>query len=224
MRKALHADDNGFWRMRFSLTRLSPTTAEFSLSLGSPTRSTSSIPRVLKSGDNAKTLTDRLCSTMVLIASNASPKTPSPIRTSYRAIVEKEIRDVRSGLNRSPGMTRASTESTDHAPPSLPNSPLAKRPKTTMSPSATNEPTIHSPGVPKLSFSSPPPPLLVKKLSENATTPTRGSAFAAGYDLYSAHETAIPARGKALVDTDLAMAVPAGTCTEDFNPDIKRRC
>jgi len=48
-------------------------------------------------------------------------------------------------------------------------------------------------------------------MSDKARAPTRGSAFAAGYDLYSAHDTTIPARGKAMVDTDLAIAVPAGT-------------
>lgn len=57
-----------------------------------------------------------------------------------------------------------------------------------------------------------PPALLIKKLSDKARLPTRGSAFAAGYDLYAARQTVIPARGKALVDTDLSMAVPAGTC------------
>lgn len=80
------------------------------------------------------------------------------------------------------------------------------------------------------------PPLLIKKLSPKARTPTRGSAGAAGYDLYasvpplssflftlspstahpvmprSAHATTIPSRGKTLVDTDLAIAVPSGTC------------
>lgn len=56
------------------------------------------------------------------------------------------------------------------------------------------------------------PHLLIKKLSDRAKLPTRGSAFAAGYDLYASKETVIPARGKGLVDTDLAMAVPAGTC------------
>ncbi|KAK3383745.1 dUTPase-like protein [Lasiosphaeria ovina] len=55
------------------------------------------------------------------------------------------------------------------------------------------------------------PPLLIKKLSEAARLPTRGSAFAAGYDLYAARDTTVPARGKALVDTDISMAVPAGT-------------
>eukprot|EP00455_Lapot_gusevi_P050339 TRINITY_DN727_c0_g1_i2.p1 TRINITY_DN727_c0_g1~~TRINITY_DN727_c0_g1_i2.p1 ORF type:complete len:189 (+),score=46.74 TRINITY_DN727_c0_g1_i2:40-606(+) len=53
--------------------------------------------------------------------------------------------------------------------------------------------------------------LFVKKLSESATIPTRGSAQAAGYDLSSAREVVIPARGKALVPTDLAIKVPEGT-------------
>jgi dUTP pyrophosphatase len=62
------------------------------------------------------------------------------------------------------------------------------------------------------------PPLLIKKLSEKARLPTRGSAFAAGYDIYAARDTSIPARGKALVETDLSMVVPAGTCT--FSPEL----
>merc|ERR1719270_2102162 len=53
--------------------------------------------------------------------------------------------------------------------------------------------------------------LLVAKLSENATIPTRGSARAAGYDLYSAEDLTIPARGKGLVKTDLQIKVPHGT-------------
>ncbi|XP_071719813.1 deoxyuridine 5'-triphosphate nucleotidohydrolase-like [Rutidosis leptorrhynchoides] len=51
----------------------------------------------------------------------------------------------------------------------------------------------------------------VKKLSEKAVLPTRGSSLAAGYDLSSAVETKVPARGKALVPTDLSIAVPEGT-------------
>ena len=72
--------------------------------------------------------------------------------------------------------------------------------------------------------------LLIKRLSDKAKLPTRGSALAAGYDLYrcasglcfssvlidafslrSAEKKIIPARGKALVDTQLSIAVPAGT-------------
>ncbi|KAL1919456.1 uncharacterized protein VTP21DRAFT_2149 [Calcarisporiella thermophila] len=53
--------------------------------------------------------------------------------------------------------------------------------------------------------------LLVKRLSDKAKLPTRGSPFSAGYDLYSAADITIPARGKALIPTDLSIAVPSGT-------------
>ncbi|KAM3310331.1 hypothetical protein ACQJBY_031177 [Aegilops geniculata] len=55
------------------------------------------------------------------------------------------------------------------------------------------------------------PLLKVKKLSDKAILPSRGSALAAGYDLSSAVETVVPARGKALVATDLSIAIPEGT-------------
>ncbi|KAL7081558.1 hypothetical protein ACP275_14G047300 [Erythranthe tilingii] len=55
------------------------------------------------------------------------------------------------------------------------------------------------------------PFLRVKKLSEKATLPSRASPFSAGYDLSSAVEMKVPARGKALVPTDLSIAVPEGT-------------
>ena len=53
--------------------------------------------------------------------------------------------------------------------------------------------------------------LQVQLLSDNARAPTKGSAFAAGHDLYSARDIVIPARGRARVDTDISIAVPAGT-------------
>jgi dUTP pyrophosphatase len=56
-----------------------------------------------------------------------------------------------------------------------------------------------------------PAALRVKKLSRNAVLPSRGSAMAAGYDLSSAYECMVPARGKALVKTDLSIAIPVGT-------------
>ncbi|KAI9429501.1 dUTP pyrophosphatase [Lactarius indigo] len=59
--------------------------------------------------------------------------------------------------------------------------------------------------------STPTSNLLIKRLSEKAQLPTRGSALSAGYDLYSAEKKVIPARGKALVDTQLSIAVPPGT-------------
>ncbi|KAL1534873.1 dUTP diphosphatase [Salvia divinorum] len=55
------------------------------------------------------------------------------------------------------------------------------------------------------------PFLRVKRLSEKAVLPSRGSPLSAGYDLSSAVETKVLARGKALVPTDLSVAVPEGT-------------
>jgi len=53
--------------------------------------------------------------------------------------------------------------------------------------------------------------LVCKKLSDKASLPARGSASAAGYDLCSAQDCVIPAKGRALVKTDIAVAVPPGT-------------
>jgi dUTP pyrophosphatase len=36
--------------------------------------------------------------------------------------------------------------------------------------------------------------------------------YAAGHDLYSAKDVTIPARGRALVGTDISISVPVGTC------------
>ncbi|KAK2626558.1 hypothetical protein QTJ16_003733 [Diplocarpon rosae] len=106
------------------------------------------------------------------------------------------------------------------ASPPDPHSPLPKRQKpnpaspspsqpapmqTTMS---STEPSSDAAPVTRVSAE---PPLLIKKLSDKARLPTRGSACAAGYDLYAAKATVVPARGKVLVETDLSMAVPAGT-------------
>jgi dUTP pyrophosphatase len=52
--------------------------------------------------------------------------------------------------------------------------------------------------------------LRVKKLSEYAVLPSRATANSAGYDLSASHATMVPRHGKALVQTDLAIAVPQG--------------
>ncbi|KAG7483039.1 deoxyuridine 5' [Solea senegalensis] len=54
------------------------------------------------------------------------------------------------------------------------------------------------------------PVLRFAKLSEHATTPTRGSTKAAGYDLYSAYDYTIAPMDKAIVKTDIQIAVPHG--------------
>ncbi|NWY55063.1 DUT protein, partial [Chionis minor] len=48
------------------------------------------------------------------------------------------------------------------------------------------------------------------KLTENAFAPSRGSARAAGYDLYSAYDCVIPPMEKAVVKTDIQIALPSG--------------
>ncbi|KAI4118260.1 MAG: hypothetical protein LQ345_001647 [Seirophora villosa] len=94
-----------------------------------------------------------------------------------------------------------------HQPPSLTNSPLTKRPKIMDAPLSST-----ADGPPPMTTNAQSPPLLIKKLSASAKVPTRGSAFAAGYDIYASKPTSVPGRGKALVETDIAISVPEGTC------------
>ncbi|KAG7173080.1 deoxyuridine 5'-triphosphate nucleotidohydrolase-like isoform X1 [Homarus americanus] len=50
--------------------------------------------------------------------------------------------------------------------------------------------------------------LRFKKLSGNATTPSKGSKLAAGFDLCSAYDIIIPGQGKALIKTDIQVELP----------------
>lgn len=50
----------------------------------------------------------------------------------------------------------------------------------------------------------------IKKLSENAVTPTKAHPSDAGFDLVASKTTIIPANGRALIPTDIAMAIPNG--------------
>jgi len=50
--------------------------------------------------------------------------------------------------------------------------------------------------------------LEVKRLSQNAILPTRGSTFAAGLDLYSLTSQLIPKNSRALIKTGLSVAIP----------------
>lgn len=52
--------------------------------------------------------------------------------------------------------------------------------------------------------------LLIKRLTEKAKIPTKGSACAAGYDLYAAENATVPAKSRQLIGTGLAMTVPEG--------------
>lgn len=53
--------------------------------------------------------------------------------------------------------------------------------------------------------------IYVKKLTNTATIPTYGSDSAAGMDLYADENLEIPARGKALISTGIAVAIEPDT-------------
>lgn len=50
----------------------------------------------------------------------------------------------------------------------------------------------------------------VKKLSANATIPTKAHSLDAGFDLYASRTVTIPAHDRALIPTDIAMEIPEG--------------
>ncbi|SMR54667.1 unnamed protein product [Zymoseptoria tritici ST99CH_1A5] len=120
------------------------------------------------------------------------PSSPFPKRTKY--------------TEPAPNLTVASILN-DDAPTPTPSSAFASEPLPTMS----TIPPPQTTTLPSMSFEPPPPALQVKLLAPTAKAPTRGSQHAAGYDLYASRPATIPARGKALVELDISIAVPAGT-------------
>lgn len=54
------------------------------------------------------------------------------------------------------------------------------------------------------------PTLKVLRRSDNATVPTKGSALAAGYDMYASEPGVVPAHGQAMIGTDITLVVPVG--------------
>ena len=59
--------------------------------------------------------------------------------------------------------------------------------------------------------STPKCKLQVVKLSKNATLPTKRKTTSAGFNLFSAEDSIIPAKGNGLVKTDIKIKVPHGT-------------
>ena len=52
--------------------------------------------------------------------------------------------------------------------------------------------------------------LRIKKLSQKAKIPSKGSVMAAGYDIYSSENILVPSKSKALVSTGISMEIPEG--------------
>lgn len=74
-------------------------------------------------------------------------------------------------------------------------------------------PTLSTATMSSLSSTSSSLPRLLVSLDSShpkAQAPTRGSAQAAGYDLYASEETTIPKSGRAMVATGIRLAIPLG--------------
>jgi len=50
----------------------------------------------------------------------------------------------------------------------------------------------------------------IKKLSDNAIIPAKGSAFAAGYDLYAAEDAVVNCGTRKLIKTNISMEITPG--------------
>jgi len=50
----------------------------------------------------------------------------------------------------------------------------------------------------------------IKKLSDKAVVPTQGSSEAAGYDLYAAEDIVVYSMSRALIKTNISIAIPEG--------------
>lgn len=58
--------------------------------------------------------------------------------------------------------------------------------------------------------------LFIKRLSEGAKIPTRGTAEAACFDLYVSQDTILPREEPVLVPTGIAMGIPEGYCAKVY--------
>jgi len=56
-----------------------------------------------------------------------------------------------------------------------------------------------------------PTSLRIRKLSDKAIIPTKGSRFAAGHDIYGLTDGLVPAKGQTMVETGIAIGPPEGT-------------
>lgn len=60
-------------------------------------------------------------------------------------------------------------------------------------------------------FMETPEKLQIQKLNNNAIIPTKGSEFAAGYDLYSIETKTIDPLSRSIINTGIAIKTPDGT-------------
>ncbi|XP_076285218.1 deoxyuridine 5'-triphosphate nucleotidohydrolase-like isoform X2 [Lasioglossum baleicum] len=93
-------------------------------------------------------------------------------------------------------------------PPKKPNYEKDRCRCSSQSVSESQEKTLKNTKMPTMNSATI---LKFAKMTDKAYAPMKGSKSAAGYDLRSAYEYTVPARGKELVKTDLQIEVPEGT-------------
>ncbi|EME79025.1 uncharacterized protein MYCFIDRAFT_208655 [Pseudocercospora fijiensis CIRAD86] len=115
------------------------------------------------------------------------------------------------------------TQATASYPPPAPGSTLPSM-------SMPMPPMGQMPQIPSMSFEPPPPALQVKLLSESAKPPTRGSEYAAGYDLYASKDAVVPAPSIKLIqasavldltEDDFDFLTRAGVIDADYRGPVK---
>ena len=149
-----------------------------------------------------------------------SSHTPTADDTTMSDISMSNTASTTPGLSSAVAANSYSNSSLTHGPldhdlhgPASYSKPTLYQQDTSMPPPGLNS-SLNPTPVPQTNGSSlSTPALQVKRLTPSAKTPTRGSKFAAGYDMYAAETKVVPARGKAMIGTGIAVAVPIGTCT-----------
>ncbi|WRT63362.1 uncharacterized protein IL334_000267 [Kwoniella shivajii] len=147
-----------------------------------------------------------------------SPPAPEPIKKEAKtetapaptpASTKKEIDSVPEVTAK--GLEIEQPDSEDEKEPEKKEDQPVKAVQESLAGLSVKDETKEKESATPVTATAPSDTLLIKRLSPSATLPTRGSPLSAGYDLYSAEEKVIPARGKALIDLQISIAVPEGT-------------
>ena len=113
-----------------------------------------------------------------------------------------------------PGIRGGKPDALSRRPENLPEEGAPRDEQTILKPEHFHISVIHrkraeqrgmEPAKPK------PQALRIRKLTEKATSPTKGSRFAAGHDIYALKDGMVPAGGQTLVETGIAIGLPEGT-------------
>lgn len=172
--------------------------------IATPTRSATAPQAPSAAEPSQKTTPIRSDTAPAPVASTPAPASVNaPSAPDSKPLTPKESPPAKEESAKSLEIEQPDSEDEASAPAPAPPASAAKSQSVSIvsSPATNGGPNV----------TAPKDHLLIKKLSDKATLPTRGSPLAAGYDLYSAEEKIVPARGKAMIDLQLSVACPEGT-------------